>query len=101
VAKGTKLEVWPFLKRFFLHFFLPLFLREVQVLRRYHITNRDDYVKYNRIVGKIKKLTNKLKSLAADEQYRIKVKFYRATLTLFEFLFSFFRDSLIVFLSDL
>ena len=31
-------------------------------------------MKYNRIVGKIKKLTNKLKALPVDEEYRLKVR---------------------------
>ncbi|CAN0514305.1 unnamed protein product, partial [Scytosiphon promiscuus] len=33
----------------------------VQVLRRYLVQNRDDYVKYNKIVGLITKLTARLK----------------------------------------
>lgn len=32
-----------------------------QVLRRYLVQNRDDYVKYNKIVGLITKLTARLK----------------------------------------
>lgn len=32
-----------------------------QVLRRYLVQNRDDYVKYNKIVGLITKLTSRLK----------------------------------------
>ena len=26
-------------------------VRELQVIRRYHIQDRDDYVKYNKVVG--------------------------------------------------
>ena len=49
-------------------------LREAQILRRYNIKNREDYVKYNRLCGKIKKLTNMLKGLEPNDKYRIKVR---------------------------
>ena len=38
-------------------------LKEIAVLRRYHVQDRDDYAKYNRIVGQITKLVAKLKTL--------------------------------------
>lgn len=45
--------------------------RENTVLTRYYIQKRDDYVKYNRIVGVTTKLVRKLTELASDDQYRI------------------------------
>ena len=46
-------------------------LRVAKILRRYHIQNRDDYNSYNRIVGMITKLSAKLKTLPADDAFRI------------------------------
>lgn len=46
-------------------------LRELQVMRRYHITNRDDYAKYNRITGQITSFVNTLKKLDAKDSVRI------------------------------
>jgi len=44
-----------------------------QVMRRYHIQNRDDYKKYNKIVGMITKLTNVLKQLDPKDATRIEL----------------------------
>ena len=38
-------------------------LRESEILRKYHIDNRNDYILYNRLVGKIHSII-KLKKLA-------------------------------------
>ena len=46
-------------------------LREIAVLRRYHVQNREDYAKYNKIVGQITKLVAKLKTLKSSDPYRI------------------------------
>jgi U3 small nucleolar ribonucleoprotein protein IMP3 len=46
-------------------------LHEAQVLRRYRITNRDDYQHYAKIVGQITKLANILKKLPESDEYRI------------------------------
>jgi hypothetical protein len=46
-------------------------IREVKVLRRYHIQNREDYVKYNRLVGGIHQIVHKLKKLSPNDPYRI------------------------------
>jgi U3 small nucleolar ribonucleoprotein protein IMP3 len=46
-------------------------LREIAVLRRYHVQNREDYAKYNKIVGQVQKLIAKLKALKSSDQYRI------------------------------
>jgi U3 small nucleolar ribonucleoprotein protein IMP3 len=46
-------------------------IREVKVIRRYHIQNREDYVKYNRLVGGIHQVVHKLKKLSPNDPYRI------------------------------
>eukprot|EP00299_Pterocystis_sp_00344_P008560 c3299_g1_i1.p1 GENE.c3299_g1_i1~~c3299_g1_i1.p1 ORF type:complete len:181 (-),score=31.93 c3299_g1_i1:205-747(-) len=43
---------------------------EMEVIRRYHIQERDDYVKYNRISGMVTKLTNALKNLDIKDPLR-------------------------------
>lgn len=45
----------------------------LQVIRRYHIQNRDDYKKYNKIVGMITKLSNILKHLDRTDSTRIEL----------------------------
>ena len=45
----------------------------LQVMRRYHIQDRDDYKKYNKICGMITKLTNVLKHLDAKDSTRIEL----------------------------
>ncbi|CAI5468821.1 unnamed protein product [Closterium sp. Yama58-4] len=47
--------------------------RELEVMRRYHITERDDYSKYNRLCGKITKLTTLLKKLDPSDPFRIEM----------------------------
>ena len=46
-------------------------IREIAILRRYHVQNREDYLKYNKIVGQITKLVAKLKLLKQSDPYRI------------------------------
>jgi U3 small nucleolar ribonucleoprotein protein IMP3 len=46
-------------------------LRVAKVMRRYHLQNREDYTSYSRICGMITKLTAKLKTLPADDSFRI------------------------------
>lgn len=46
-------------------------LREIAVLRRYHVQDREDYVKYNKLVGQVTKLVAKLKTLDQDDNYRV------------------------------
>eukprot|EP00195_Chlamydomonas_chlamydogama_P011984 CAMPEP_0202894368 /NCGR_PEP_ID=MMETSP1392-20130828/3790_1 /ASSEMBLY_ACC=CAM_ASM_000868 /TAXON_ID=225041 /ORGANISM="Chlamydomonas chlamydogama, Strain SAG 11-48b" /LENGTH=182 /DNA_ID=CAMNT_0049579049 /DNA_START=120 /DNA_END=668 /DNA_ORIENTATION=- len=48
-------------------------IRELQVMRRYHIQNREDYKKYNKIVGMITKMTSVLKQLDAKDSTRIEL----------------------------
>jgi U3 small nucleolar ribonucleoprotein protein IMP3 len=45
----------------------------LQVMRRYHIQNRDDYKKYNKIAGLITKLTNVLRQLDGQDTTRIEL----------------------------
>ena len=47
--------------------------REVEVMRRYHIQNREDYAKYNKIVGMITKLTALLRDLEPNDPVRMQV----------------------------
>ena len=46
---------------------------ELKVIRRYHLQDREDYSRYNRIVGVITKLTHKLKQLPSSDKFRIKL----------------------------
>mmetsp|Transcript_5061 Transcript_5061/g.7124 ORF Transcript_5061/g.7124 Transcript_5061/m.7124 type:complete len:182 (-) Transcript_5061:261-806(-) len=46
-------------------------IRVAKILRRYHIQNREDYVAYSRICGMVTKLSAKLKTLKADDPFRI------------------------------
>ncbi|KAL6766757.1 RNP3 [Auxenochlorella protothecoides x Auxenochlorella symbiontica] len=48
-------------------------LRELQVMRRYHIQDRDDYKKYNKLVGMVTSLTSVLKKLAPTDPARIEL----------------------------
>eukprot|EP00744_Colponema_vietnamica_P013743 GILI01019271.1.p1 GENE.GILI01019271.1~~GILI01019271.1.p1 ORF type:complete len:184 (-),score=22.15 GILI01019271.1:45-596(-) len=48
-------------------------VREVKILRRYLIQNREDYVKYNRLCGHVTKLTAILKRLPSSDEFRIKM----------------------------
>jgi U3 small nucleolar ribonucleoprotein protein IMP3 len=46
-------------------------LRVAKILRRYHIQNREDYTAYSRICGMVTKLATKLKTLPADDPFRV------------------------------
>lgn len=46
-------------------------LRELQVMRRYHITDRDDYKKYNHLCGMITSIVTTLKKLDSKDDVRI------------------------------
>ncbi|KAF6254289.1 hypothetical protein COO60DRAFT_1703387 [Scenedesmus sp. NREL 46B-D3] len=48
-------------------------LRELQVMRRYHIQDRDDYRKYNKICGMVTQLTNVLRQLDPQDKLRIEL----------------------------
>ena len=47
--------------------------REAGVLRRYHVTDRRDYGRYNKVVGMITKLTAMLKALDRDDEARVEM----------------------------
>ena len=46
-------------------------LREAHVMRRYLVQDRDDYRKYNRLVGAIKKVGHRMKALNAMPIHRV------------------------------
>lgn len=48
-------------------------LRESQVIQKYHLRRREDYAKYNLIVGLVTKLTTMIKNLKRDDPFRIKL----------------------------
>lgn len=45
-------------------------LHEIQVMRRYHVQRREDYLKYNKIVGMITKIVSLVKKLDAKDPFR-------------------------------
>eukprot|EP00929_Paragymnodinium_shiwhaense_P058508 TRINITY_DN29294_c0_g1_i1.p1 TRINITY_DN29294_c0_g1~~TRINITY_DN29294_c0_g1_i1.p1 ORF type:complete len:184 (+),score=53.17 TRINITY_DN29294_c0_g1_i1:82-633(+) len=48
-------------------------VREVKVLRKYGIEDREDYTKYNKMAGHITKLVAQLRKMKADDEDRIKM----------------------------
>jgi U3 small nucleolar ribonucleoprotein protein IMP3 len=48
-------------------------MREAQIMRRYHIEQREEYVAYNKICGKVHALVHRLKSLDPADPFRIKM----------------------------
>ena len=44
-----------------------------QIIRRYHIQNRDDYKKYNKICGMVTKLVSVIKRLDPKDPTRIEL----------------------------
>ena len=48
-------------------------IREIQVMRRYHINDREEYLEYNRVCGMITKLASRLKKLDKADPFRIKM----------------------------
>jgi len=47
-------------------------VREVKVMRRYHLQDRADYGRYNRLVGQTRHLALRLAALPAQDPYRSK-----------------------------
>lgn len=45
--------------------------QEVGIIRRYHLQDRNDYEKYNRISGQVTKVVAKLKTMSDNNTYRI------------------------------
>lgn len=48
-------------------------IRESQVIKRFYIQKREDYMKYNKICGHITKLVAKLRQLPQNDQDRVKM----------------------------
>eukprot|EP01029_Cantina_marsupialis_P001289 TRINITY_DN11079_c0_g1_i1.p1 TRINITY_DN11079_c0_g1~~TRINITY_DN11079_c0_g1_i1.p1 ORF type:complete len:186 (-),score=27.02 TRINITY_DN11079_c0_g1_i1:183-740(-) len=48
-------------------------VRENQVIRKYMLQDPEDYKKYNKVVGQIKKMVHKLKDLDQADPFRIKM----------------------------
>ena len=48
-------------------------LREIAILRRYNINNREDYVKYNKLCGFITKISDRLQKLSPRDPVRISI----------------------------
>ena len=46
-------------------------IREGTIIQKYFIQNREDYIKYNKLVGKITKFVSKIKLLAQDDETRM------------------------------
>ncbi|RIB07762.1 30S ribosomal protein S4 [Gigaspora rosea] len=47
-------------------------IREIKIIRRYHLQKREDYHKYNKLCGLIKKLANKISLLDPRDPFRSK-----------------------------
>ncbi|KAI9230204.1 MAG: 30S ribosomal protein S4 [Piptocephalis tieghemiana] len=45
-------------------------MHEVAVMRRYRLPSREEYIKYNKLVGSIKKLAHRISLLDARDPYR-------------------------------
>mmetsp|Transcript_64541 Transcript_64541/g.75046 ORF Transcript_64541/g.75046 Transcript_64541/m.75046 type:complete len:183 (-) Transcript_64541:673-1221(-) len=48
-------------------------LHELKVVRRYHLQDREDYTRYNKICGIVTRLVSKLKELKSGDPFRIKI----------------------------
>ncbi|KAG2182643.1 hypothetical protein INT44_005622 [Umbelopsis vinacea] len=45
-------------------------VREIKIIRRYHLQKREDYHKYNKLAGNIKQLANRISLLDPRDPYR-------------------------------
>ena len=52
---------------------VPARMPAPQTMRRYHIQDRDDYKKYNKLVGMVTKMTSTLKRLDPKDSTRIEL----------------------------
>ena len=48
-------------------------IHEIKVLRRYHIQDREDYTRYNKICGMITSLVCKLRLIAPEDPFRMQI----------------------------
>ncbi|KAJ4457646.1 putative U3 small nucleolar ribonucleoprotein IMP3 [Paratrimastix pyriformis] len=49
------------------------YIHEVTIMRKYHIQNREDYHKYNKLCGAITKLVARLRKLPENDPFRIEM----------------------------
>ncbi|KAG9317072.1 putative U3 small nucleolar ribonucleoprotein IMP3, partial [Chiua virens] len=49
-------------------------LREIKVIRRYHIQNRDDYHKYNKLCGALRSYAHRLSMLPPQDPFRAQME---------------------------
>lgn len=49
-------------------------LREVKVMRRYHIQNRMDYHKYNKLAGSLRSFAYRISALPTQDPFRTKIE---------------------------
>ncbi|KAF9021841.1 alpha-L RNA-binding motif-containing protein [Hymenopellis radicata] len=49
-------------------------LREVKVMRRYHIQDREDYHKYNKLCGSLRSFAHRISLLPAQDPYRARIE---------------------------
>lgn len=47
--------------------------REAEILKKYNVSNREDYGKYNKICGEITSLLSKIKLLSSSDPFRVKL----------------------------
>ena len=48
-------------------------INEMRVLRRYHISDREDYTRYNKVIGRIHKMVTILRKLPSSDADRIRM----------------------------
>lgn len=48
-------------------------INELRVLRRYHISDREDYTRYNKVIGRIHKMVTILRKLPSSDADRIRM----------------------------
>ncbi|KAH8828324.1 alpha-L RNA-binding motif-containing protein [Flagelloscypha sp. PMI_526] len=49
-------------------------LRESKVMRRYHIQDREDYHKYNKLLGSLRSIAHRISRLPAQDPFRSKME---------------------------
>ena len=83
--KEDNLRFFSFFRRLIFSFFSFFFSfekkktknnREIKIMRRYQIRNREEYIKYQKMSGQILKLAHKLKRLPAEDKFRNQVFFF-------------------------
>lgn len=47
-------------------------MREAKIMRRYHVQNREDYHKYNKLCGQARRLSHLLSRLPSEDPFRAK-----------------------------